>query len=153
MKIADSPRIEGWLSSCNRWLDSWRGRVFLGTAVASVYLCAYWIHPEVPAASSISPLGWCGWWDQGQHLKCAAGLARASLTRDTYWYPLGYPALGALFYCSLLWLMPAPFSNGVMLRCFGISPGYSPSCQERSISSASENGAPRPFLPFDKKIS
>src|SRR5207248_6796292 len=42
--------------------------------------------------------GWFGWWDQGQYLKCTVGLAHGSLTQDTYWYPLGYPALGALFY-------------------------------------------------------
>jgi hypothetical protein len=105
MNIADPTRTESWISGCNRWLDSWRGRLLLGSAIAAVYLYAYWTHPALPGADSAHPLGWWGWWDQGQYLKCAAGLSRGSLTSDTYWYPLGYPLLGAFFYR----LMPQHF--------------------------------------------
>lgn len=82
----------------NRWFDSPRGQISLLTAVAVIYTLAYFGHPVLPGHDLTYPRGWWGWWDQGQYLKCAAGLAHGSLTRDTYWYPLGYPALGALFY-------------------------------------------------------
>ena len=92
-------KLAFWVSLANRWLNSWSGRIGLMIAVAVVYVFAYVNYGEVrPGSSPQYPLGWWGWFDQGQYLKCAAGLARASLTSDTYLYPLGYPAMGALFY-------------------------------------------------------
>jgi hypothetical protein len=82
----------------NRWLDSWAGQLFLVAATAAAYVYAYQHHPARPGANAAYPLGWLGWWDQGQYWKCAATLAHGGLTQDSYWYPLGYPALGALFY-------------------------------------------------------
>lgn len=63
-----------------------------------VYLSGYYNHRTLPSPTAFYPLGWWGWFDQSQYLKCAAGLAYGTLTPDTYLYPLGYPALGALFY-------------------------------------------------------
>jgi hypothetical protein len=90
--------MKRWLSLANRWLDTWVGQLYLASAAAAVYVYAYQHHGVRPGANATYPMGWFGWWDQGQYLKCAAGLAHGSLTPDTYWYPLGYPALGALFY-------------------------------------------------------
>jgi hypothetical protein len=98
MNFGDSTVNRRWVSACNRWLDSWRGRLLLASAVMAAYLYAYWTHPARPEVEPAFPLGWWGWWDQSQYIKCAASLAHGSLTRDTYWYPLGYPALGAVFY-------------------------------------------------------
>lgn len=94
----NKPTINQWASLANRWLDSWIGQLYLAGAVAGVYVYAYQHHGARPGAVAAYPMGWFGWWDQGQYLKCAAGLAHGSLTPDTYWYPLGYPALGAVFY-------------------------------------------------------
>jgi len=82
----------------NEWLDSGIGQLCLLTVIALVYLVAYWNYDALPGASAQYPLGWWGWWDQGQYWKCAAGLAHGSLTVETYWYPIGYSVLGALFY-------------------------------------------------------
>ncbi|HYJ06861.1 MAG TPA: hypothetical protein VEX43_17145 [Chthoniobacterales bacterium] len=82
----------------NEWLDSGIGQLCLLTVIALVYLVAYWNYDALPGASAQYPLGWWGWWDQGQYWKCAAGLAHGNLTAETFWYPIGYPVLGALFY-------------------------------------------------------
>jgi len=98
MNVSGSNKIRRWLDVSNRWMDSWMGHFALAAGVVATYLWAYQIHPVRPGADPIYPLGWWGWWDQGQYLKCTVSLARGSLTPDTYWYPLGYPAIGALFY-------------------------------------------------------
>lgn len=92
------PAVKRWLSLANRWLDTWTGQLYLACASAAVYVNAYQHHGARPGANTTYPMGWLGWWDHGQYQKCAAALAHGSLTPDTYWYPLGYPALGALFY-------------------------------------------------------
>ena len=80
------------------WLVSRVGELSLAIAVAVIYLVAYYSHGALPGANKTAPLGWLGWWDQSQYWRCAAQLSQGSLTPETYWYPLGYPALGALFY-------------------------------------------------------
>ena len=82
----------------NEWLDSGIGQLCLLIVIALVYLVAYWNYDALPGTSAQYPLGWWGWWDQGQYWKCAAGLAHGSVTVETYWYPIGYSVLGALFY-------------------------------------------------------
>lgn len=98
MNVSGFNKIQRWLGVSNRLLDSWAGQFALATVVAAAYLWAYQTNANRPGASATYPLGWWGWWDQGQYLKCTASLARGSLTSGTYWYPLGYPAIGALFY-------------------------------------------------------
>src|SRR6476469_2214962 len=75
----------------NGWLDSRPGQIAALFIIALIYLKAYSIHPALPGLNPQTPLGWWGWWDQGQYLKCAVGLAHGHLTSETYWYPLGYP--------------------------------------------------------------
>ena len=87
----------GYLLLINPWLDSPNGKLSLLIATAVIYSLAYLGHAVLPGNSKY-PEGWWGWWDQGQYLKCAASLAHGTLTSDTYWYPLGYPMIGALFY-------------------------------------------------------
>jgi len=62
----------------------------------AVYFVAYLKDPALPGASGAS-----GWWrfgDQSKYLDSARTLAEGTLDPGTYWYPLGYPALGAIFY-------------------------------------------------------
>jgi putative flippase GtrA len=80
------------------WLISWTGQLCLAIALALIYFWAYRSHGALPGANTTFPLGWWGWWDQGAYWRCAAQFAQGNLTPETYWYPLGYPALGALFY-------------------------------------------------------
>lgn len=82
----------------NEWLDSGIGQLCLLTVIALVYLVAYWNYDALPGTSAKYPLGWWGWWDQGQYWKCSAGLVHGTVTPETYWYPIGYSVLGALFY-------------------------------------------------------
>jgi hypothetical protein len=78
------------LKRIDRILDSPKALLsFLGV-IAVVYTLAYLGHPVL--------VGWWGWWDQSQYLKCTAGLARGILNKDTYIYPLGYSLVAAPFY-------------------------------------------------------
>jgi hypothetical protein len=100
VKIKTTVKAKGvrrYLLLINWWLDSRNGKLSLLIATAVIYSLAYLGHGVLPGNSEY-PKAWWGWWDQGQYLKSAASLAHGTLTSDTYWYPLGYPALGAMFY-------------------------------------------------------
>jgi hypothetical protein len=86
------------VSRLNRYLDSTGFMVLFLSGLTILYLLAYLGHPVLPGNDLSAPIGWWGWWDQGQYLKCAAALSHGQLTPETYWYPLGYPLTGALFY-------------------------------------------------------
>jgi hypothetical protein len=92
------PDASGWVLRLNHYFDSFGFMVLFLTGLTILYLLAYLGHPVLPGNDLSAPIGWWGWWDQGQYLKCTAALAAGQLTPDTYWYPLGYPLLGALFY-------------------------------------------------------
>jgi hypothetical protein len=101
----------------NRWVDSRNGVATLLCSTAVIYLLAYLGHPALPG-NSIYLKGWWGWWDQSQYLKCAAGLAHGNLTPDTYWYPIGYSFVGALFY----WFAPNhPFFLPDLVLILGVT--------------------------------
>lgn len=97
-KLGISARLRQLRGIADSWLVSWVGQLCMAIVVAIVYLLAYRSHGALPGSNNTFPLGWWGWWDQGQYWRCAAQLAQGGLTPETYWYPLGYPALGALFY-------------------------------------------------------
>jgi hypothetical protein len=102
--IKDTPKMAGvsartrWFSIIEQYADSRRCHGILLIAAAVLYLLSYLGQPLLPGNNLEYPNGWWGWWDQGQYLKCAAAIAHWELGPKTYWYPLGYPALGALFY-------------------------------------------------------
>ncbi|HEY3757828.1 MAG TPA: glycosyltransferase family 87 protein [Opitutaceae bacterium] len=75
-------------------------------ALAALYLGSYLSHPQLPGNSTQYPLGWFGWFDQGCYLKEAHAIASGHLSRDTFIYPIGYPALGALL---VHWVPRHPF--------------------------------------------
>ena len=80
----------------DNWPDSLPGQVVLALGIVIIYLLGYLGHPALPGNDSARCPGWWGWWDQGQYWKCAAAVATGHLNASTYWYPLGYPLLGAI---------------------------------------------------------
>ncbi len=54
-----------------------------------------------PGAQALYPLGWWGWFDQGQYLRSLRAFAALDLRPSEHWYPLGYPLLGAPFASAL----------------------------------------------------
>ena len=88
----------GPLLRLNHYVDSFGFMVLFLTGLTMLYLLGYLGHPVLPGNDLSVPIGWWGWWDQSQYLKCTAALSQGQLTSDAYWYPLGYPLIGALFY-------------------------------------------------------
>ncbi|ACB73538.1 hypothetical protein [Opitutus terrae] len=79
----------------------------LVAALGLVYACAYLNHPLFPGTGEPAlTRGWWTWTDQQRYLAEATAIAEARLDAATFHYPIGYPALGALF-CS--WLPANPF--------------------------------------------
>ena len=65
--------------------------------VAVAYSLAYFSHPNCPGNSLKYPEGWIGWWDQSKYYSSSWALSTFSLSAESYWYSLGYSALGAPF--------------------------------------------------------
>ncbi|MBF0338530.1 MAG: hypothetical protein HQL05_11940 [Nitrospirae bacterium] len=61
----------------------------------SLYLVAYFLCPSMP---TMSQQGWWGWWDQSLYIKSIAAFARLDFAMESHFYPIGYPAMGAIFY-------------------------------------------------------
>lgn len=75
-----------------------RAGILLGGALLTLYYGLGMMHAEArPGASSLYPLGWWGWFDQGQYFKSVHAMARFDMTAGLHWYPLGYALLGAPF--------------------------------------------------------
>jgi hypothetical protein len=82
-------------------LDSLLGRRSVGLVllglVAVVYTIAYVSHPLLPRMNPLLERdGWWTWFDQFTYWQAAAELTQYRLTAERYYYPLGYPLLGAL---------------------------------------------------------
>jgi hypothetical protein len=75
--------------------------------VAAWYVWVYVHHPLNPGATLPGDrVGWWSWSDQYKYAVAAQELAAGNLTPENFRYPIGYPALGALFAC---WLPAHPF--------------------------------------------
>lgn len=73
------------------------GWLLLGLLAAG-YIVAYGMHPLCPDVGDRAAVGgWWTWTDQQRYWREADAIARGALGRDTYFYPVGYAALGALF--------------------------------------------------------
>lgn len=70
--------------------------LFLFT-VLGIFLVAYFAHPALPGNNADYPLGWWGWFDQGEYLKSAKAIASKNFESANYYYPPLYPILGSLF--------------------------------------------------------
>lgn len=89
--VAAVARVEGWLGSR-------AGGAVLLAIVAALYAWAYWQHPLNPGATlAAERQGWWSWADQTKYYASAAALADGRVERESYYYPLGYGALGAPF--------------------------------------------------------
>jgi hypothetical protein len=79
-----------------RWLDSFQGQTAFAVVIAIVYTLGYLGDPALPGNNDAYCAGWLGWWDQSLYFKTAAAISSGELSAATYFYPLGYPFLGAL---------------------------------------------------------
>ncbi len=103
-------RIEQTLS--HTWLKS-----ILLLFCLIFYIVLYLGHASLPGNSDVSPKGWWGWVDQGCYLRSAQSLSNFIISKETYWYPLGYPLLGSFF----IKIMPKhPFFIPNLLLFLGI---------------------------------
>jgi hypothetical protein len=75
--------------------------------IAVIYVYTYFALPPTPGNSPLEhPLGWWGWFDQGEYLKSANAFLHGDRTGDNYRYPPLYPAVGAIF---LKWSSGHPY--------------------------------------------
>jgi len=87
------------LELCERGLGRRSAGWLLLGILALVYTTVYLHHPLYPGNTSAKlRLGWWSWADQFAYWQSAAELAQFHLTAANFHYPLGYPALGALFW-------------------------------------------------------
>jgi len=82
-------------------LESLLGRRTAGFAllglVAVLYTVAYVNHPLLPRMNPLLERdGWWTWFDQFTYWQAAAEMTQYRLTAERYYYPLGYPLLGAV---------------------------------------------------------
>src|ERR1043166_7987112 len=85
-------RVRTHIAAAMAASNSRMAAILVGMAGAFAYIASYIANPLFQWKA------WWEWWDQSQYIKCAAALANLQLTQESYWYPLGYPILGALFY-------------------------------------------------------
>lgn len=76
-------------------------------SIGVLYVLVYLAIPAAPGNSPYAhPLGWWGWFDQGQYLRSANALLLYDLAPDKHFYPPLYPAVGAFF---LKWSSGHPY--------------------------------------------
>jgi len=97
MRIADAFRITARRLLDLRWVMA---------LIAVIYAYTYFALPYTPGNDFEYPLGWWGWFDQGQYLKAAQAFLHGGLTADNHNYPPLYPAVGAIF---LKWSSGHPY--------------------------------------------
>ena len=71
--------------------------VFL-IAVAALYVWSYYFSNLRPRADGQYPLGWWGWFDQGQYLISMKAFATGAVSAEKFFYPPLYPLLAAPFW-------------------------------------------------------
>lgn len=67
-------------------------------ALLICYLMIYLRHPALPGNNIQHPLGWWGWFDQGQYILSAKSFAQFDFSAKNHHYPPMYSLIGALFY-------------------------------------------------------
>lgn len=66
--------------------------------IALAYILGYFFHGATPGNAPLQhPIGWWGWFDQGEYLKSAMALNDFDFDSSKHFYPPLYPMLGALF--------------------------------------------------------
>lgn len=81
--------------------------VLIGAVILSLCYTAFYFHQAaLPGNTPEFPMGWWGWWDQGQYIKSARALAAHDFAPSSHWYPLGYSILAVPF---VKWMPANPF--------------------------------------------
>ncbi|MEO6002097.1 MAG: hypothetical protein ABIZ04_24745 [Opitutus sp.] len=95
------------LDTLNHWLERRSVRWMLLAMIAAIYAASYRSHPLFPGFGDAAfKRGWWTWTDQQRYLDEANAIAAGQLSRTTFHYPVGYPALGAVF---VRWMPVHPF--------------------------------------------
>jgi hypothetical protein len=81
----------------NRFLKAMSDLRIVLAVLAFAYAAVYLTHEGMPGNRPGYPLGWWGWYDQGEYLKSADAFARHDLSPAKHYYPPLYPLLGSLF--------------------------------------------------------
>ena len=89
-------------------------------AMLAIYLVAYFAHPALPGNNPDYPMGWWGWFDQGEYLKAAKAIAARDFSTENYYYPPLYTLLGAAF----VWVNPMHAFTILNTVCFLIFAHY-----------------------------
>jgi hypothetical protein len=80
---------------------------FILGLISAIYILYYFWMQATPGNAPLKhPLGWWGWFDQGQYLKSANAFLNLDFSLDKHFYPPLYPALGGIF---LFWSTGHPF--------------------------------------------
>ena len=79
-----------------RFLNQYKTHLIVAVA-ACIYLWVYFLHEALPGNNPLYPLGWWGWFDQGEYLKAAMAMSNADWSSSQYYYPPVYSMLGAFF--------------------------------------------------------
>jgi hypothetical protein len=110
-------RVEG-ISRRAAQVLAWRGTPWvLLAALGAAYATGYFRHELFPGhADDGVARGWWTWSDQQKYLQEARAIADGRLDRTTYVYPVGYPALGAVF---ISWMPVNPFFVPNLLLVLG----------------------------------
>ena len=74
-----------------------RRQTVLISLLAAWFLVNYFMHSALPGNNPAFPLGWWGWFDQGEYLKAAKAISNFDFSSGNYFYPPLYPLLGAAF--------------------------------------------------------
>lgn len=69
---------------------------FCALLICLIYTAAYFYCSATPGNDAAHPLGWWGWWDQGEYIKSARAFLALDFRPEQHLYPPLYPALGAL---------------------------------------------------------
>jgi hypothetical protein len=88
------------------WLGLNQITLLLAGLATILFLYNYISNSVRPGAYPDLARSWHGWFDQGEYLKEARAIHHISGDRSQYTYPLGYPALAAVFSG---WLVNDPF--------------------------------------------
>ncbi|HBX7941091.1 MULTISPECIES: hypothetical protein [Enterobacteriaceae] len=98
-------------------------RLYLSITLFSaiVFYCFFYLsNAALPGNNIHEPLGWWGWFDQGQYLKGALALSQFNFSPENHYYPPLYPFMGSLF-IKVLPVHPFFFIDGLAFILFTYS--------------------------------
>jgi len=85
------------MNTLKAWIGRHRLLLILLAFAAAVFIYSYLSQPNRPGAFADPKVSWNYWFDQGHYLNEAKSIRAGNLNPNNYYYPVGYPAIGALF--------------------------------------------------------